>query len=362
MLKTIMFKTLVFKTIILGLIFTFYAGPAKAQWVAQSSGSVVRLRGLSAVSSSVAWTSGEKGTYARTTDGGASWHASAVASASELDFRDVNAFDAMTAYLLSIGEGEKSRIYKTTDGGEHWTLQFKNSKPTAFFDAMAFWDREHGIAVSDPVDGRFLIIQTSDGGRTWKEMASESMPPALPGEGAFAASGTCITVQGQRNVWFGTGGPQGARVFRSTDGGRTWKVTATRIISGKTAGIFSIAFRDERHGVAVGGDYARERDAANNVAVTEDGGATWSLIKGPGPNGYRSCVAYVPGTVGPTLVAVGPSGSDYSLDAGNSWTSIGADGYHSTSFAGPINAGWAVGEKGSIAKFAGAMFGPRKGR
>jgi photosystem II stability/assembly factor-like uncharacterized protein len=351
---------MMFKTIILLLSFTLYAGLTHAQWTPQSSGSTVRFRGVSAVNSSVAWTSGDKGTYTRTTDSGATWQAGTVAGASELDFRDVDAFDAMTAYLLSIGEGEKSRIYKTTDGGAHWTLQFKNSKPNAFFDAMAFWDSRHGIAVSDPVDGRFLIIATSDGGRTWNEMPALNMPPALQGEGAFAASGTCITVRGKQNVWFGTGGPEGARVFSSTDGGRTWKVAQTRMISGKAAGIFSIAFRDAKHGVIVGGDYTKEREAVDNVAVTQDGGATWSLIKGPGPNGYRSCVAYVPRTIGPVLIAVGPSGSDYSLDQGKSWKSISAEGYHSASFAGPANAGWAVGEGGRIAKYSGPGFGARR--
>jgi photosystem II stability/assembly factor-like uncharacterized protein len=239
-------------------------------------------------------------------------------------------------------------------------LQFKNSKPAAFFDAMAFWDSRHGIAVSDPVDGRFLIITTSDGGQTWQEMPASNMPTALQGEGAFAASGTCITVQGTGQVWFGTGGPEGARVFRSTDGGRTWKVSATRMMSGKAAGIFSIAFRDAKHGVIAGGDYTREREAVDNVAVTQDGGVTWSLIKGPVPNGYRSCVAYVPRTPGPTLIAVGPSGTDYSLDQGKSWKSIGAEGYHSASFAGPVNAGWAVGEGGRIAKYSGPGFVARR--
>ena len=38
---------------------------AEAQWVMQSSGTGVRLRGVSAVSREVAWASGDKGTYAR---------------------------------------------------------------------------------------------------------------------------------------------------------------------------------------------------------------------------------------------------------------------------------------------------------
>ncbi|MBD0326616.1 MAG: hypothetical protein ICV68_09300, partial [Pyrinomonadaceae bacterium] len=274
---------------------------ACAQWVVQPSGTTVRFRGVSAVNSSVAWASGDKGTFARTVDGGATWSAGVVPGASALDFRDVDAFDEKTAYLLAIGPGEQSRIYKTTNGGHEWTLQFTNSNPKAFFDAMAFWDRDNGIAVSDPVDGRFLIITTRDGGRTWKQMPAEGMPNALTGEGAFAASGTCITVQGKNNVWFGTGGAAQARVFHSTNRGQTWTVNTTPIASGKPPkGIFSIAFKDSKNGIIVGGDYEKEADSSGNAAITKDGGRTWELITNSRPAGYRSCVVYVPGTNAPT--------------------------------------------------------------
>ncbi|HUQ33425.1 MAG TPA: hypothetical protein VM095_14990, partial [Pyrinomonadaceae bacterium] len=228
----------------LPIAFFLFASVAEGQWESQQSGTSVRLRGVSAVNQQVAWASGDKGTYARTIDGGKTWEAGHVPDSDKLDFRDVDAFSADAAYLLSIGEGEQSRIYKTTDGGLNWTLQFKNNRPKAFFDAMAFWDSDHGIAVSDPVDGRFLIITTTDGGTTWNEMPAEGMPTALEGEGAFAASGTCIAVRGKQEVWFGTGGPEGARVFRSTDGGRKWTVATTGITAGKAAGIFSLLFLD----------------------------------------------------------------------------------------------------------------------
>jgi photosystem II stability/assembly factor-like uncharacterized protein len=331
---------------------------ACGQWVAQSSGTSVRLRGVSAVSRSVAWASGDKGTFARTIDGGRTWRSAVVPGAAELDFRDVDAFDAQTAYLLAIGTGEKSRIYKTTDGGEHWVAQFINSNPQAFFDAMAFWDKDHGVALSDPVDGRFLIISTEDGGATWRQMPAAGMPPALKGEGAFAASGTCITVEGKHNVWFGTGGAAQARVFHSNDRGRSWTVSPTPLLSGRPpTGIFSIAFKDGQRGIVVGGDYEKESEATNNAALTTDGGLTWRLIVDSRPTGYRSCVVYVKGTRQPTLVAVGPNGSDYSLDEGQSWTNMSRTGFHSASFAGATNAGWAVGEKGLIAKYAGTVPG-----
>src|SRR5215216_733810 len=149
----------------------FTCDRAMSQWARQSSGTMADFRGLSAVSSLIAWASGTRGTFARTTDGGATWHAATVGGAGALDFRDVDAFDDKTAYLLSIGKGESSRIYKTVDGGATWKLQFTNGNREAFFDAMAFWDRDHGIAFSDPVDGRFIIITTVDGGATWNPVA-----------------------------------------------------------------------------------------------------------------------------------------------------------------------------------------------
>jgi photosystem II stability/assembly factor-like uncharacterized protein len=333
------------------IVLLLSARDANAQWQQQASNTMADFRGLCAVSASVAWASGTRGTVARTTDGGKTWQASTVAGAEKLDFRDVKAMDANTAYVLSIGKGEQSRIYKTTDGGAHWALQFTNKSAEGFFDAMAFWDREHGIAMSDPVGGRFLIITTDDGGKTWNQVPAANLPPAIQGEGGFAASGTCITVQGKSNVWVASGGAV-ARVYRSTDRGRTWQVAATPISSGiESAGIFSIAFKDATHGIIVGGDYRKPTEAGDNVATTSDGGRTWTLVTGTRPAGYRSCVAYVPGTAA-MLVAVGTSGSDVSTNGGVDWTSLDKENYNSVSFT--RGAGWAAGPQGRIAKYLAA--------
>jgi photosystem II stability/assembly factor-like uncharacterized protein len=337
------------KTILLLLGMLLVYATVIAQWQAQSSGTTVRFRGVSAVSDQIAWASGANGTYARTVDGGKTWRAATVPGAEKLDFRDVEAFDENTAYLLSIGPGEASRIYKTTDGGKTWALQFTNTNPQAFFDAIAFWDVNNGLAVSDPVDGRFVIIRTSDGGKTWTPVLPQNMPPALEGEGAFAASGTCLIAQGKTNAWFATGGARVARVFRSMDNGQTWFVASTPIKTGNAAsGIFSIAFKDARLGIVVGGDYQKEKEASDQIAITQDGGRNWTLIKKSGLTAFRSAVTWIGGSV---VVAVGPSGVDVSEDDGASWKANEETGYHAFSFARKGNTGWAVGEKGSIAKF-----------
>jgi photosystem II stability/assembly factor-like uncharacterized protein len=352
------------KSIYITMTLLLCASGAQAQWVAQTSGTGVRLRGVSAVSRRVAWVSGANGTYARTTDGGLSWRAGQVPGAAELDFRDVDAFDAETAYLLAIGEGERSRIYKTTDGGRTWALQFQNRRPAAFFDCMAFWDRARGLAVSDPVGGRFLVVRTLDGGRTWDEIDTAGMPPALEGEGGFAASGTCVAVGDAGRAWFGTGGPAGPRVFRSADGGRTWAAAPAPLAAGKAAGVFSLSFWDSLRGAAAGGDYTKEREALGSAALTFDGGRTWRAVGAAArPRGYRSALAHVPVTRGPTLLAVGPSGSDFSTDGGRSWKALGEEGFHALSVAPRGEAAWAVGEGGRVARLdSPSRLGRRRGR
>jgi photosystem II stability/assembly factor-like uncharacterized protein len=103
----------------------FFVTPS---WTVQTSGVAGRLRGVSAVNDRVAWASGSGSTVLRTEDGGASWKKLTVTS-DRLDFRDIDAIDENTAYVLSIGNGNASRIYKTTDAGATWTLQFRNDDP-----------------------------------------------------------------------------------------------------------------------------------------------------------------------------------------------------------------------------------------
>lgn len=268
----------------------------------QISRTTESLRGVSAVSSQVAWASGTHGTYLRTVDGGQTWTPAQVPDASALDFRAVVAFSADEAFLMSAGPGDQSRIYHTNDAGQHWKLQFSNTNPKGFFDSMAFWDSKHGIVLGDPIPDengkwKFELVETEDGG-SWHPISSAQLPEALEGEGAFAASNSCIAIlkgtsatANLDNIWFATGG-KAARVFHSADSGKSWEVYGTPILHGpESAGIFSIAFRDAKHGVIAGGDYKHPDDDGPNLAFTEDAGKTWNLST-LHPQAFFSAVAY----------------------------------------------------------------------
>ncbi len=320
------------------------AATVHAQWQKQNIDTKASFRGLSVVSENVIWASGTGGTVIRTIDAGKSWTVGKVPDAEKLDFRDIEAFDENTAYILSIGPGESSRIYKTTDGGKNWNLQFKNTNEKAFFDALAFWDKDNGIAMSDPVDGRFVLIRTTDG-TTWNPVDTSKMPATAEGEAAFAASGTCIISKGAKSAYLVSGG-NAARVFRSTDRGATWAVSDTPIVKGSAgAGIFSIAVYDALNGIVVGGNYEKPGDTASTVAVTRNGGKTWTA--GSGLSGYRSGAAYVDKK---TIIAVGTNGSDISRDGGLTWKPLDTSNYNAVQAKGR-SAIWAVGPNGMVATF-----------
>ncbi len=330
------------------------SGLPSYQWELTPTGSPAQFRGLAAVSKDVAWVGGSGGTVLRTVDGGKNWQNVSPAGAETVQFRDVEAFDAQRAVILSIGNGEDSRIYRTVDGGKTWSETFRNTDPNAFYDCLDFNDNKHGLALSDPVDGKFRIAATADGGKSWQVQPTAGMPDALPGEFAFAASGTCLVAGPGRTAWFATGGGDRPRVFRTVDAGLHWTVADSPMASGEAAGIFSLAFRGPLFGVAVGGDFLKPTEAVKAASVTYDGGRSWELVPADkAPKGYRSGSAFVPNTPA-TVIAVGPSGSDVSDDGGRSWKQFYDGSFDSVECAGHgIAAGcWASGAKGAVARLS----------
>ncbi len=237
------------------------------------------LRGLSTPSSSVAWASGTNGTIVFTQDKGKFWKLSQVNGAENLDFRDIKAFNAFTAYVMSVGEGSLSRVYKTENAGQSWALQLIG-KEYDFFNCMAFWDNKRGMILSDPNPHtqKFNIYLTENGGLSWSSIPEAAIPPALENEAAFAASGSCMTAYGELDAWFVTG-RNNARIYYTRNGGKKWDVALTPIMhDSPTSGIHSVFFQDNGIGVIAGGDYKIPDKGEANLAITKNGGLDWNLI------------------------------------------------------------------------------------
>jgi len=303
------------------------------------------FRGLSVVNQKVVWVSGTGGTVLRTIDGGKNWENISVPNMEKIDFRDVEGFNKNTAIVMGIAS--PARFYKTTDGGQNWKLVHFDDREGVFFDGMSFWNKNDGIAFSDPVDGQHLLIRTTDGGDTWHEIPKEGFPHKLNPEFGFAASGTGIPVQGRKTVWLGMGGVK-SRVFKSEDGGMNWSVAETPVVhGGQSTGIYSVAFKNKKVGISVGGDYTNQ-SIKNTMAYTNDGGATWHLPEKQ-THQYRECVAHYRGNI---FFAVGPSGFDMTTDNGKNWHPHywEVNNLTAVAFAKRSNVGFAVGKGGQIYK------------
>jgi photosystem II stability/assembly factor-like uncharacterized protein len=325
----------------------------------QDSGTTNGLIAVWPVNPRVVWACGRAGTFTVTTDGGQTWNAGVVPGAELLQFRDVHAFSASVAYLMSIGNSPTDfRIYKTVDGGATWTIQFVNQNPGAFYDGFAFWTPMRGIAHSDPVNGVFPDLRTTDG-TTWQDI-SDSMPPALPGEFSFAASGTCVTTQGGQNAWIATGGSTIARILATSDGGDTWNAYDTPLPSSPSGGAFTVDFRDPFNGIVGGGDLDPANPDSAATATSDDGGQTWTLTNPPPVTGAIFGLSYLGQTgngagnnLGRTVViTANDGGAAWTPDEGSTWyTLAGVSGYWSVAFASP-QAGWLVGTNGRILKIS----------
>lgn len=323
--------------------------------------STASFRGLSVVDKNVVWASGSEGTVIRTLDGGKSFESLNISAAQDLDFRDIAAFNDKVAVAISAGNPAKA--FRTEDGGKTWKLVYEKSHDKIFFDSMAFWNRgDTGIAFSDPIDGKLFLIQTTDGGQTWTAAKDAERPDALDGEAGFAASGTCLTVHGDQHVWIGLGGATGgdegkskARVAMSHDGGATWQHAITCLASSESAGVFSLVFANAKTGVAVGGDYLNPDDDSSNVAVTRDGGVTWSLAE-KRPDGFRSAVDVIEKDGKRIWIATGESsgkgGIDISVDDGKTWQPVSDKAFHTAQFTPDGSTFWMTGADGRAAKIA----------
>ncbi|MEP6728747.1 MAG: oxidoreductase [Bacteroidota bacterium] len=287
-----------------------------------STGNKTSMRGLSVVSDKTIWASGSNGTVARSVDSGKTWKWITVPGFEKRDFRDIEAFDAVTAIVMAIDT--PAVILKTIDGGQHWKTVYENKTPGMFLDAMEFWNQQSGIVIGDPINGKFFIARTFDEGNSWHETSFDKLPAADSGEACFASSGTNIRGLNLAEACFISGGLR-SRFF--------WKGNPIDLplLQGKVSyGANSIAVRDNKkrknsnYFVVVGGDFSHDTSTEKNCAITRDGGKTWIAPATP-PHGYRSCVEFITKI---KMITCGTSGVDVSADAGINWQLVSKESFH----------------------------------
>jgi photosystem II stability/assembly factor-like uncharacterized protein len=239
----------------------------------------------------------------------------------KLEFRSI----AQTSSSIFIANvGNPAFIYKFSKDLQQKELVYEEHNEKVFYDSMQFWNDQEGIAVGDPIENCFCMLITRNGGATWTKVTCSNLPDLAEGEAAFAASNTNIVIKGGK-TWIVSGGKK-ARVFFSSDKGKTWSVNNSPVIQGEAmTGIFTADFYNEKIGFIAGGNYEKPNQNFGNKALTTNGGKTWDLVSENQGFGYASCVQFVPDSKGEQLVSVGANGIYYSSDKGNSWKQFSSD-------------------------------------
>ena len=275
---------------------------------------------IDAVDSNVIWTIGmdwadpqrNYNWFSRSLNGGTTFTGGNVFSdTNTYAIANLEGIDANTAWVSSFMKSSKSQgaIHRTTDGGQTWVNMTSSNMFTntaAFTDFVTFVTPSIGITVGDPVNGEFEIWRTTNGGLSWTAIPGSSIPNPLSSEYAYT---NVYAKLGTSNYWFGT---NAGRIYRSTDAGLTWSVTA---IGGSTDDVTEIAFTTPLLGITY-----ISNGSTIDVYNTTDGGATWTMIFPTGNIGLADVVG-IPGTGKYASFGTGTNSFlSYSSDNGLTWT------------------------------------------
>ena len=157
---------------------------------------------------------------------------------------------------VMLAAGERGRMIRSTDNGEHWRAVEVNS--FAHFTRMDFADNLRGVIADD--SGRVWL--TTDAGATWQITFTADQPLTSI---ALAGAQTVIAVGQSGGVW------------RGNIATNEWKRVSAGLDSVK---LDDVAFSGQR-GVIMG--------AWGTMAITTDGGESWSKFTLPTYQTYYKC-------------------------------------------------------------------------
>jgi photosystem II stability/assembly factor-like uncharacterized protein len=184
--------------------------------------------------------------------------------------------ESWTRNSVSVGDG----VYKSTDGGDSWTK-------------MGLADSEHiaRIRVS-PADSNTVwvcaaghlwnandergVFKTADGGKTWKKVLFVDADTGCsdldvdPQDGRILYAGMWQFRRGPS--YFRSGGP-GSGLYKSTDGGETWRKVESGLAAGEK-GRIAVAVAPSRPSVV----YALVESKDTALYRSDNTGETWQRV------------------------------------------------------------------------------------
>jgi len=243
--------------------------------------------------------------------------------------------DPYTFYFGGVGGG----VWRTTDGGLKWTSLF-DKEAVSSIGAIAVADSNHNVIYVGTGEACLRgnisygngVYKSTDGGKSWTNVGLKDtqhigaiiIHPRNPDIVLVAALGHAYGPNAERGV------------FRTTDGGKTWEKV---LYKDDKTGAIDVVFDPNNPNVAFAAMYEIQRTPwslssggpGSGLYRSADGGATWKHLEGHGlPGGILGRIGVsVSGAdsnrVYALIEAKDGSGLYRSDDGGDSWTKINDD-------------------------------------
>jgi photosystem II stability/assembly factor-like uncharacterized protein len=265
------------------------------------------------------WANGE-GLY-KSTNAGKTWKYAGLRETREVGSIVIDPRNPDVVYATSLGHVFKPNpdrgVYKTTDGGKTWTkILFVDEKtgannivmdaknPNVLYATM--WQEQRTEWALKSGGPGSAIYKTTDAGKTWKKISSNpGFAKGLLGKMGVAVAPTNSNVV-YAIVQAGDGG-----VFRSDDGGGTWSHVNSEWKLRQRAFYYMAIYVDPKNSKVA---YAPNVDS---VFKTTDGGRTWKPL---GPGLGDNHIVWINPRNPKTLIIGDDGGANVSVDGGKTFS------------------------------------------
>lgn len=268
----------------------------------------------------------------KTTDGGKTWKHIGLKECDTISRIVIDPKNPNTLYVAALGHVYVKRdldtgkvtadpnrgVYKSTDGGATWTrILFKDSvtgavslsmdpsNPSTLYAAMwEAWRTPYMMNSGGPASGLF---KTTDGGATWKDI---TRAPGLP-KGMVGKIGVSVSPVNPKLVWAHIEAMDGG-IFRSDDGGETFKLTNDNRNYRQRAWYYTHIYADTKDA---------EKVYVLNVGMgrSTDGGKTFGGVRTPHSDNHDLWIA----PDNPSrMIESNDGGAAVTKDGGQTWTEL----------------------------------------
>ena len=257
----------------------------------------------------------------KSVDAGKTWKFVGLADTHAIGRLAVNPKNPDVAFVAALGhpfaDNEERGIFRTRDGGKTWEkVLYKDAKSGGIdlvFDPnnsnilfAALWQAKRTPWSMDSGGPGSGLYRSIDGGSTWKELKAHGLP-----EGVLGRIGVTVSGANPNRVWAVIEADKGG-IYRSDDGGDSWHLMTDDHRFRQRAWYYSHIFADPKSAETV---YILN----TGVYRSNDGGKTFNQLRAPHGDNHG---LWIDPTNPKRLINGNDGGATISTNGGESWTSV----------------------------------------